>query len=267
MLLINIINIINQLLIFQISTLLDSKEVTIERKLSSLKCLIPEVDWVNIIKQIAINHDADFDLIHDSNVILDVNYLIKISQLIKKTKPRVLANYFGWRTAETIGFLAGGQDFLLIQNEFHERQWNAQSKLLWKQCLKPLQYHGAMGIGRKYLQRYLPKQHRDQVIQIADSVQKSFAHSVENNDWLPENKKEFVKRIKNIHFNIGYPEWILEQEKLDNFYKKFVSFKLVINNFTINNFVINNFAINNFVINNFAINNFIKHSFSDGSWC
>ena len=223
--------------------MLDSKEVTIERKLSSLACLIPEVDWVNIMKQIAKNHGADFDLIIDSNVILDVNYLIKISQLIKKTKPRVLANYFGWRTAETIGFLAGGQDFLTIQNAFHERQWNAQSKLLWKQCLEPLQHYGSMGIGRKYLQKHLPKEHRDQVIKIADLVKKSFVHSLENNDWLPENKKEFINRVKNVHFNIGYPEWILEQEQLDNFYKKFVSFKLIINNFV------------------------IKHFFSDGSWC
>ena len=88
------------------------KEFQIERQMKSLKCLIPEVDWTEIIGKVLDNHNMNFNDFEDMNIILDLHYLIRLSILLKKTNPVTIVNYLGWRTVETLGFLLVGQQFL-----------------------------------------------------------------------------------------------------------------------------------------------------------
>lgn len=83
-----------------------------ERDLNSIKCLIPEIDWIEIFTNILNYHDLNLEDFSKTSAILDIHYLVRISKLLQKTDPIVIANYLGWRVVETFGFLLGGNKFL-----------------------------------------------------------------------------------------------------------------------------------------------------------
>jgi len=98
----------------QISDKSSGKEFQMERDLKSLKCLIPEADWIEILTNILNSKNISFDDFSKTEAIFDMYYLIRVSILLKNTDPTIIANYLGWRVVETFGFLMGGNQFLGI---------------------------------------------------------------------------------------------------------------------------------------------------------
>lgn len=85
----------------------------IERKLETISCLIPEVNWLQILNNIQrmhrISNESSFN---KSKAMYDVHYLIDLSRLLTRTDQKIISNYIGWRVVESVGYLVGGTAFL-----------------------------------------------------------------------------------------------------------------------------------------------------------
>ncbi|CAG2169877.1 unnamed protein product, partial [Oppiella nova] len=189
------------------------KEFQVERPLKTLDCLVPEVNWIDIFSDVLNNHNitgADKKDFHNMNVILDMHYMIRLSQLLRKTHPTVVANYLGWRVVETVGFLTAGPRFLgSHQRTFHDIQSSERTKILWKQCLEPLKTHLPYLLTREYAKTHLTQPERLRVSEIVKSVKQSFIGLIREKHWL-DNKLEFVHKVEDISENVGYPDWLLD---------------------------------------------------------
>ncbi|CAG2106410.1 unnamed protein product [Medioppia subpectinata] len=194
------------------------KEFQLERQFKTLDCFIPEVNWTDIFANVLQNHNMSANALNDMNVIVDMHYMIRLSKLLRKTSPTVIANYLGWRVAETMGFLVGGPQFLDHQRTFHDIQSNERTKTLWKQCLKPLKTHLPYLLTREYAKKYLTQPERHRVYEIVKSVKQSFIELMEEKQWL-DNKSEFINKVSTIRENVGYPDWLFDDNQFLAFHQ------------------------------------------------
>lgn len=52
-----------------------------------------------------------------------------------------------------------------------------------------------------------------------NNVKKTFANDVMHADWMDNSSKHLtLKKIENLGAQLDYPEWILDDEKLDDYF-------------------------------------------------
>ena len=58
-------------------------------------------------------------------------------------------------------------------------------------------------------------------------IQESFKQLIEESDWLDDKaKQKSLEKLDSMILNVGYPDWILINEELDNYYN-LVSYKYI----------------------------------------
>ena len=117
-----------------------------------------------------------------------------------------------------------------IQQNFYSTESQESSKVIKKQCLKPIVHSLPYLTARAYLYKHLPLYSRKNVKKIIDSVKHSFIKSMASKTWIDDSKEELLKRVRNVHVNIGYPDWILEDKQLTEHYSILVILNLSCNN-------------------------------------
>ena len=112
--------------------------------------------------------------------------------------------------------------------------------MIKKQCLDPVTRSLPYLMARVYLDRHLPLHSRKNARKIIEAVRNSFVQSMTNKVWIDESKEELIKRVRNIHVNIGYPDWILDDKNLVNYYNILVKHLFI--NFIFNNLIWQNYT-------------------------
>jgi predicted metalloendopeptidase len=112
--------------------------------------------------------------------------------------------------------------FLEYQEIFHSTQSNEKTKELWKQCLNPLKSFLPMALTRKYAQKYLTQSDKLEVIEIVKSVKQSFISLVDEKEWLGDNKIDIIAKSEELLENVGYPDWIFDDNQLSDYYQNLV---------------------------------------------
>lgn len=92
-----------------------------------------------------------------------------------------------------------------------------------KQCLEPLTKSMPYLMARIYLEQHLSISARNNARKIVNAVKDSFVQSMSEKNWMEDSKDGLVGRVKSINMNIGYPDWILNDQNLENFYSILVS--------------------------------------------
>lgn len=107
---------------------------------------------------------------------------------------------------------------LEIQQNFYSTESKEGTKMIKKQCLEPLVRSLPYLMSRIFLEKHLPLSARKSAKMIVANVKASFAESMMNRTWIGDNKEELLKKIQNIQVNIGYPDWILDDKELEEYY-------------------------------------------------
>jgi predicted metalloendopeptidase len=112
--------------------------------------------------------------------------------------------------------------FLEHQEIFHSTQSNEKTKEFWKQCLNPLKRFLPMALTRKYAETYLTESDKLEVTEIVKSVKESFISLVDEKEWLGDKKIDFITKSEEILENVGYPDWIFDDNHLSDYYQNLV---------------------------------------------
>ncbi|CAG2168946.1 unnamed protein product [Oppiella nova] len=179
------------------------------------------VDWLNITNRIYSKLNSTIRVKSDDIVILqDIKYYKSVTKLLSETPPRVIANYFGWYAVSGLSSWTTSA-FRSVTFEFSKVTSGAVKDVeLWRYCLNDLSNGLEYAISRLYIDKSFSKKDKQEASLIIKDIKDSFYELIEESDWLDEStKNKSLIKLDAIHRNVGYPDWILDDKELDNYYK------------------------------------------------
>ncbi|XP_022096957.1 membrane metallo-endopeptidase-like 1 [Acanthaster planci] len=188
-------------------------------QLGDLVTSYPEVNWTSYFNQLL---PAKLTPLPDTERVINYSppYMRNATDWLKSQTKRVVANYMvWWLVASKVGSL--GDKFLDIQQEFSSVLSGTSARSArWKRCIGEVQASVMeLAMGRMYVDQYFPEEARQKTAEMVGNLKTAFKAMLTTNDWLAEDdKKVAAEKADAMKVNVGYPEWIKDNAKLDKHY-------------------------------------------------
>ncbi|TRY79276.1 hypothetical protein TCAL_06071 [Tigriopus californicus] len=148
-------------------------------------------------------------------VVYAIPYFQKLTKLVKETEKRVIANYVLWRF---IRHRVNNLDdrFQGLQQDFFRLLFGREeTPPRWKYCVSYVNGNLGNAVGSMFVQKHFDEQSKKDMEALTDSVQSVFRELVLKGDWLTNKTKKLAEeKIQAIIHNIGYPDFIINEEEL-----------------------------------------------------
>ena len=161
----------------------------------------PGFDWNSYFDTLGVGS-------HNHIVISSDTAIKKIAELFKKTNIETLRSYMAFR-------LINGYAPLLPQHyenkhfEFFEKRINGvkEQRPRDKRVLMSVSDNLGEMIGRLYVERHFPKEHKEEVITLIKYITEALRNSIEHLSWMDDNtKKEALAKLDSFKPKIGYTD-------------------------------------------------------------
>ncbi|XP_011707585.1 PREDICTED: membrane metallo-endopeptidase-like 1 [Wasmannia auropunctata] len=153
----------------------------------------------------------------DIVIVFEPSYLRAFEQLILKTPKRVQANYALWRaTADSIQYLT--DDIRKRQLEYTETKRQPR----WEECMNTV-IDSVMSYSVKsmYVKKYFKEDTKKTVFEMVDNIRQEFIKILNKIKWMNETTRtNALEKVAAVTSNIAYPNELLNDKKLEEFYEK-----------------------------------------------
>lgn len=196
---------------------------------TELSTLIPGVPWFNFFQQLYTVVAPNVNLTSDMEIMVyDLPYLQGLSTLLVENSSTsdVIANYLGWRYVQANGYLSTSE---FRAKEFEFRRVKAGVKeppQMSERCINELADRNVLPfiVGRSYVDTYFTEESKIAAEKIIQKVLEQYSIAIKSKDWMDEEtRKQSLDKIKTLKRQIGYPNWIKNDEELDRIYNFEVS--------------------------------------------
>lgn len=177
---------------------------------------VPEIEWQRYL-EIVLERPVKRT---ESVVMFAMKFMQDLVLLLKQTEPRTIANYMFWKFARhrinnlDDRFLESKQKFynILIGRE--------KSPPRWKSCVNQVNSNMGMAVGAMFVRRYFDEKSKQDTLAMTHELQHSFREILNETDWIdPTTKKLAELKVNGMSLKIGYPDFILNAQELDNRFK------------------------------------------------
>ncbi|XP_078040555.1 M13 family metallopeptidase neprilysin 2 isoform X2 [Augochlora pura] len=186
------------------------------RELSKTYRSIPWKEYFNTL--LAPNAQVDDDEV----VIVSVpSYISDLEELLVSTPKRVQANYAIWRaTASSVSYLT---------EEIRKKQLQYSTALSgrtereprWKECIDTVSGNLAISVGAMYVRKYFKEDAKKNALEMVADIRAEFKEILKRVDWMDEEtRKSALDKAASMSSHIAYPEELLDDKKLEDFYEK-----------------------------------------------
>ncbi|RXG60082.1 Phosphate-regulating neutral endopeptidase, partial [Armadillidium vulgare] len=185
--------------------------------LTQLYELAPLFNWTDIINKIL----PDTIEVDDSELVNvgDVRYFGNLTNLLKRTPDRVVANYLMLRgVIQAASFLS--KDIRDLDLKFLRTLSGRVTHLpRWEQCIAMVSRSLSYAVSNLYVKHYLQNGSKEKVEVLVRYLRNSFDEMLKGLEWMDdETKKQALKKERAINSYIGYPEELLHDEYISEFY-------------------------------------------------
>ncbi|XP_071805807.1 neprilysin-1-like [Asterias amurensis] len=198
----------------------DSEKLYNVYTLQELRTAYPLISWDSYFNQLL--NEEDTPLPDDERIInMSPDFLKNVTEWIGGQPKRVVANYLvGKVVSGYIGLL--GQRFLDISQALINTLYGTTtSTARWKRCIGNVQAGTFVyATGRLYVAENFPATAKAKTLQMVNNLKEAFKSMLSTNDWMDEkDKKVAAEKADAMKVHIGYPDWMLNDTKLDDYYK------------------------------------------------
>ncbi|CRK89031.1 CLUMA_CG002556, isoform A [Clunio marinus] len=198
----------------------DRTNISILYQKTTLNDLQEEISGVDWIRYLSIVQERI--VIPEEKVIMFAKtYMQNLVKLIDETEPSTVANYLLWRFVRhrinnlDNRFLEAKQTFYL---ECFGRE---KSPPRWKTCVNQVNSNMGMATGSLFVRKYFDENSKFDTIEMVHELQQSFREILSETDWIDESTKRLAeKKVNAMSLKIGYPDFILSHQKLDEKYSE-----------------------------------------------
>ncbi|XP_033323591.2 M13 family metallopeptidase neprilysin 2 isoform X2 [Megalopta genalis] len=186
------------------------------RDLSKSYRSIPWKEYFNTL--LAPNLQVDDDEV----VIVSVlSYISSLEELLASTPKRVQANYVMWRAAaSSVSYLT---------EEIRKRQLQYSTALSgrtereprWKECIDTVSGSLGISVGAMYVRKYFKEDAKKNALDMVADIREEFKEILKKVGWMDdETRKSALDKAASMSSHIAYPDELLDDKKLEDFYQK-----------------------------------------------
>ncbi|KAH8381748.1 hypothetical protein KR093_011645, partial [Drosophila rubida] len=197
----------------------NSSELFNPRTPQQLQAAYPYVEWVDYMNALL---PEGVSVMDDEIINLTVpSFFEHLGKLLAKTPNRVIANYMMWRIhAFSIGFLS---------EEFRKRQLQYATALSgrqeqearWKECVDISSGSLGISVGSLYVRKHFHQDSKANALEMVNNIRSVFNDILDEVNWMDEKTKQEAKeKLHSMATHIGYPDEMLDNEKLAKYFEK-----------------------------------------------
>ncbi|KAH8310303.1 hypothetical protein KR044_000642 [Drosophila immigrans] len=183
--------------------------------LQQLKTAVPQIGWTAYLSTLQGRNVNDTEQV----VIYAVDYMKQLVALLAVTEPRTVANYMMWRfVRHRINNLDDRFDDIK-QTFYHALFGREESPQRWKVCIAQVNTNMGMAVGSMFVSRYFDDNSKRDTLRMTHELQQAFRDILKTTDWLDQSTKQLAEeKVNAMSLKIGYPDFILNAEELNEKY-------------------------------------------------
>ncbi|XP_066143642.1 neprilysin-2 isoform X1 [Euwallacea fornicatus] len=186
--------------------------------ISEMQQKFPSIPWLEYINTLLA---PDITVTTDETIIVSIpNYITEFEALISRTPKRVQANYVMWRAAaSSISYLNDALrkrqlEYTTIVTGRTEREAR------WKECIDVSAGSLSIAAGALYVRKFFNEEARQNAKEMVADIREEFEEILKKVDWMDEKTKQnAMDKAKSMSTHIGYPDEMLDDKKLEEFYQ------------------------------------------------
>ncbi|XP_066995485.2 neprilysin-4 [Anabrus simplex] len=176
---------------------------------------VPQIDWLRYLNLISSRTITS----SEPCVMFAMRYVQDLVKLLSKTHKRTLANYMLWRfVRHRINNL--DERFEEAKQQFYSILFGREtSPPRWKNCVGQVNSNMGMAVGAMFVKKYFDENSKTDTLHMTEGIMQSFRELLEQTTWLDEKTKQrATTKVDAMKLRIGYPDFILDSDKLDKEY-------------------------------------------------
>lgn len=177
---------------------------------------VPQINWKTYLS-IVQNRTVEKS---ETLVIFAIDYMAKLVDLIEKTESEVIANYLLWRFVRHRINNLDDRFQESKQNFYNVLYGREQSPPRWKNCVGQVNSNMGMALGAMFVRKYFDENSKEDTLKMASDLQDAFRDILMSTEWLDEETKRLAEvKVNLMSLKIGYPDFILSPDKLNERYE------------------------------------------------
>ncbi|XP_031370776.1 neprilysin-4-like isoform X2 [Apis dorsata] len=187
--------------------------------IGELRTLIPQINWHRYLTIVL----ARPTNISEPVVVYAMQYIQDLVNLLSKTSPRTIANYLLWRfVRHRVNNL--DDRFQEAKQKFYYILFGReQAPPRWKNCVAQVNSNMGMAVGSMFVKKYFDEKSKNDTLSMTREIQQSFKELLNQTSWIDDETKELAtEKVNAMLLRIGYPDFILQPELLNERYKDIV---------------------------------------------
>ncbi|GAB1289319.1 Membrane metallo-endopeptidase-like 1 [Apodemus speciosus] len=167
-------------------------------------------NWTLFIQNVL--SSVGVELLPDEEVVVyGIPYLENLDEIIDVYSARTMQNYLVWRLVlDRIGSLS--QRFKEARVDYRKALYGTTvEEVRWRECVSYVNSNMESAVGSLYIKRAFSKDSKSTVRELIEKVRSVFVDNLDELNWMDEeSKKKAQEKAMNIREQIGYPDYILE---------------------------------------------------------
>ncbi|KAJ8664528.1 hypothetical protein QAD02_006190, partial [Eretmocerus hayati] len=182
-----------------------------------LRLRYPAANWIEYMNGVLAPHVRVEK--HDKAVVFNPNYFKNLSQILENTSKRTLANYVFYREIQALA------DYTNILNDKKDQtiskaEVEAAKNRRSTQCLGEVTENFRLGIGAMYVRTYFDDRKKNVAEKLLFQITDQLLHLIKKNTWIDDTTKISIwDKLSKLKSLIAYPDILLDNSELDQFYK------------------------------------------------
>ncbi|GLV37814.1 Neprilysin 2 [Carabus blaptoides fortunei] len=178
----------------------------------------PTIPWMEYINSLL---PSGIQIQNNEIIVNSVpSYIKGLEKLLQETPKRTLANYVAWRAA--------GASVSYLTEELRKRQLEygtvlngkTERESRWKECIDITSGSLAISTGALYVRKYFDEESKKKALEMVQDIRAEFKEILEHLDWMDdETKKSALEKAASMSSHIAYPDELLDDKKLEEFYE------------------------------------------------
>ena len=180
-------------------------------------------DWIEIVKDVLFQAENFNITVSDEDIVIvnDVEYFKKASDLVKNPdRTKTIQQYIALRSVQEFGHLSTNE-LRNHQFEFDKvREGITEPHVHQNVLTENLISDVPSLVGRLYVDAHFTESEKTETQKLIQDILREYSEMLQKADWLgEESKKEALQKITSLKLNVGYADWIKNDDLLNQLYK------------------------------------------------
>lgn len=176
---------------------------------------VPEINWIKYLT-IVLNREVDPQ---EPVVMFALRYVQDLVKLLCQTEPRVISNYLFWRFIRHRVNNLDDRFQEAKQHFYYILFGREEAPPRWKNCVAQVNTNMGMGLGAMFVARYFDEKSKNDTLEMTHDIMRSFREILNHTSWIDdETKRLAIQKVDAMMLRIGYPDFILNRDALNERY-------------------------------------------------